>query len=65
MGFFGRNQVQGEQNETDYNTAERFQTPPTRTRSARQRADRVYRIQEAYANNEMIVSILIFSNFFV
>jgi hypothetical protein len=59
MRAFAQNQVR---DEAINNTEERFQTPPTRTRSARQRADKVYRIQEAYANNDMIVSNFILSN---
>ena len=48
---------QVEQQENSNEIADRFQTPPTRTRSAKFRADRVSRIQEARENGTMIVSI--------
>ena len=53
MRAFG--QVEPQQNTTEI--AHRFQTPPTRTRSAKLRADKVSRIQEARENDTMIVSV--------
>ena len=55
MRAFG--QAQAEQEENANEIADRFQTPPTRTRSAKLRADKVSRIQEARENDTMIVSI--------
>ena len=53
---FGRGQFADNQSVGQNPIEDRFQTPPTRSRSARHRADRVNRIRENFANETMIVS---------
>ena len=53
---FGRGELAENQAAGQNPYEDRFRTPPTRSRSARQRADRVNRIRENFDNDTMIVS---------